>query len=102
MNGTEVSTGLWLTGCQPASQPLRGANDPGSIMSETIKVVSWNIFRLREPWPILAKMAQCREADVALLQEAGNPPADLSHPIRYGSDEYWKQHLHNDRPLHDR
>ena len=71
-------------------------------MSETIKVVSWNIFRLREPWRALAKMARQGEADVALLQEAGNPPDDLAHPVRYGDDEYWRHRRHDGRALYDR
>ena len=71
-------------------------------MTGPIKVVSWNIFKRRKPWCELAKMAQNGEADVALLQEAGKPPDDLSHPIRYGDDEFWKHRLHDDRPLYDR
>ena len=42
-----------------------------------IKVVSWNIFKKWEPWRVLVEMARRGEADVALLQEAGNPPPEL-------------------------
>ena len=45
-----------------------------------IRVVSWNIARKWEPWRELAEMARRGEADFALLQEAGNPPPDLTHP----------------------
>ena len=42
-----------------------------------IRVVSWNICKLAEPWRELAAMARDGNADVALLQEAGSPPAIL-------------------------
>ena len=41
-----------------------------------IKVVSWNIGTMIEPWRELVAM----DADVALLQEARRPPADLVAP----------------------
>ena len=42
-----------------------------------IKVVCWNIDGRIEPWNVLVKMKQRKEADVALLQEARRVPGDL-------------------------
>ncbi len=42
-----------------------------------VKIVSWNIAQRSEPWRVLAGM----DADVALLQEAGPPPADVAGRI---------------------
>ncbi len=67
-----------------------------------IRVVSWNIFRLQQPWHVLAEMARRGEADVALLQEAGNPPADLAHPVHYGTEEFWRDRPYEGRPIFDR
>ncbi len=67
-----------------------------------IRIVSWNIARKWEPWRELVSMAQQGAVDVALLQEAGNPPPDLGHPVRYGAEEFWKGQLHEGRPLYDR
>ena len=67
-----------------------------------IRIVSWNIAKRWEPWRELAEMARQGEVDVALLQEAGNPPTDLAHPVPYGSDEFWRSHLHEGRPIYDR
>ncbi len=39
-----------------------------------LKVVSWNIGKMREPWRQLLRM----DADVALLQEATPPPDDVA------------------------
>ena len=39
-----------------------------------MKVVSWNIAHRHEPWSWLLDM----DADVALLQEAGEPPAAVA------------------------
>ena len=41
-----------------------------------IRVVSRNIFKRWQPWHELVEMARQGEADVALLQKAGNPPPD--------------------------
>ena len=46
-------------------------------------------------------MAQRGEADVALLQEAGNPPPDLAHPLPYGSEDFWRDRLYEGRPIFD-
>ena len=67
-----------------------------------IRVVSWNIFRLQQPWHMLVEMARQGEADLALLQEAGNPPPDLTQPVRYGTDEFWRDRLYEGRPIYDR
>ena len=67
-----------------------------------IRVVSWNIAKRTEPWNVLEEMARGGEADVALLQEAGNPPSDLAPPVRYGSEEFWQDHLYEGRPIYDR
>ena len=71
-----------------------------------IRAVSWNIDKRHAPWRDLADMARRGEADVALLQEAGDPPGDLAQfdPIE---DEFtWNRSLY-DRwclvvPLSDR
>ena len=42
-----------------------------------VKVISWNIAGKADPWHCLVAM----DADVALLQEAGEPPPDLIKPI---------------------
>lgn len=42
------------------------------------KIVCWNIGRRKRPWHELMSM----DADVALLQEAGDPPDDLHLPSR--------------------
>ena len=67
-----------------------------------IRVVSWNIFRREQPWHVLVEMARRREADVALLQEAGDPPPDLAQPLRYGSDEFWRNRPYKGRTIYDR
>jgi len=67
-----------------------------------IRVVSWNIAKKWEPWREVVKMAQRGEADVALLQEAGNPPPDLAHLLPYGSEEFWRDRPYEGRPIFDR
>ena len=56
-----------------------------------IKVVSWNIAKRHEPWRELLKM----DADVALLQEAGEPPYDVVDKVGVGPQEHWDSHLWN-------
>ena len=46
-----------------------------------VKIVSWNIAGLIEPWHVLTKM----DADVALLQEAGTPPSDAAERVKVDS-----------------
>ena len=43
----------------------------------SVKIVSWNIDGKSEPWHELARM----EADIALLQEASEPPSDLDRKV---------------------
>ena len=49
------------------------------------RVVSWNVARRREPWRQLVGM----DADVALLQEAGNVPDDVADQVELGPREHW-------------
>ena len=67
-----------------------------------IRVVSWNIAKRWQPWHELVDLARQGEADVALLQEAGSPPSDLAHPVRYGDDEFWRDRPYEGRPIFDR
>ena len=57
------------------------------------KVVSWNVSKRQEPWRQLLKM----DADVALLQEAGDPPADAADRLGVGKKEHWDSHCWNSR-----
>lgn len=76
-----------------------------------IKVVGWNIAKMREPWRQLAQM----DADIALLQEAAPPPNDLAHlwaatlppaegvgPLDIGPREAWDSHSWNSNWWHGR
>ena len=56
-------------------------------------VVCWNIARRHEPWRQLAAM----DADVALLQEAVLPPADVATQIDTGPQAHWDSHGWNSR-----
>ncbi len=56
-----------------------------------VKVVSWNIGKRHEPWRQLAGM----DADVALVQEAGSPPNDVTGRVDTGPEEHWNSHLWN-------
>ena len=56
-------------------------------------VVSWNIATRHEPWRQLVNM----DADVALLQEAGNVPADVADMVDTGPVEHWDSHVWNSR-----
>ena len=64
-----------------------------------IRIVSWNIAKRWEPWRELAEMARRGEVDVALLQEAGNPPGDLVNAIEFEDDVLWSRHLYDRWPL---
>lgn len=59
----------------------------------TTRVVSWNIGKRTEPWHQLAEM----DADVALLQEAGTPPAGVAESVDTGPEEHWNSHVWNSR-----
>ena len=54
----------------------------------TTKIVCWNIARKKAPWQELPNM----DADVALLQEAGNPPPDVEGKINTGPRKHWDAH----------
>ena len=57
------------------------------------KVVSWNVSKRQDPWHQLLMM----DADVALLQEAGEPPADVADRLGIGGTEHWDSHYWNSR-----
>ena len=50
-----------------------------------IKVISWNIARRQGPWAELLKM----DADVALIQEAGRPPAEVADVVEFSQGYPW-------------
>lgn len=64
-----------------------------------IKVVSWNINKCAQPWRELVRMARNGEADLALLQETGNPPDDLVHLVEYEDAVFWNRQLYDRWPL---
>ena len=62
------------------------------------RVVCWNIAARHQPWRQLLEM----DADVALLQEAKNPPPDVAGRVGIGTREhfdshYWNSHWYKDR-----
>ena len=63
------------SGAMNDRQPDERRHPPGgqTVGGAAIKVVSWNIATMIEPWRELVAM----DADVALLQEARRPPGDL-------------------------
>ena len=63
-----------------------------------VVVVSWNIDKRHEPWRQLLEM----DADVALLQEAGQPPPDVADRIDTIPKEHWDSHVWNSRWYGDR
>lgn len=56
-----------------------------------IRVVSWNVAKRHAPWRELVEM----DVDVALLQEAGNYPADVADRVDTGPPESWDSHRWN-------
>ena len=64
-----------------------------------VRLVSWNIAKREKPWRELNEMAHRDDVDVALLQEAGNPPGDLANTIQFVSDVFWDPHLFDRWPL---
>ena len=56
-----------------------------------VTVVSWNIATRIEPWRELVAM----DADVALLQEARRPPAEIADLLDIGPHESWDSHSWN-------
>ena len=59
----------------------------------TTTVVCWNIAKRREPWRQLVAM----DVDVAQLQEAGVPPADVAGNVDTGPVDHWDSHVWNSR-----
>lgn len=55
------------------------------------KIVCWNIAKRHEPWRELVAM----DADVALLQEAGQVPEDVADRVDTGTREHWDSHVWN-------
>ena len=64
-----------------------------------INVVSWNIGKRKAPWRELVRMAGDGNADVALVQEAGNPPGDVVDLVDYDDGVFWNRHLYDRWPL---
>ena len=62
------------------------------------KVVCWNIAKRRKPWRELVAM----DADVALLQEAGQVPPDVATKVNTGDREHWDSHVWNSDWYSDR
>ncbi len=58
-----------------------------------VRIVSWNIAKMHEPWRQLLNM----DVDVALLQEAGMPPEDVAGKVDTGPAEHWDSHHWNSR-----
>ncbi|MYC07412.1 MAG: hypothetical protein F4X57_09620 [Chloroflexi bacterium] len=56
-----------------------------------IKVVSWNINRRHAAWKKLLEM----DADVALLQEAGNKPTGMDACFNTGPQASWDSRMWN-------
>ena len=63
----------------------------GTELTMTAKVVCWNVAKRHEPWRRLVEMG----ADVALLQEAGDPPTDVAGRVDTGPREHWDSHVWN-------
>ena len=57
------------------------------------KIVSWNIAARQKPWRQLLEM----DADVTLLQEAGDPPPDVAERLGLGERDHWDSHSWNSR-----
>ena len=56
-----------------------------------VRIVCWNTNYLKKPWYCLRDM----DADVALLQEGCNPPADLGSHVAIGPEEHWNPETWN-------
>ncbi len=64
-----------------------------------IRIVCWNIAKRVNPWHELVEMARRGEADVALIQEAGEPPCDVAELVGYENDVFWDRQLFDRWPL---
>ena len=60
-----------------------------------IKIISWNIGKRSDPW---RELSQC-DADIALLQEAGNPPNELASNIRMITATDFANHAYDRWPM---
>ena len=66
-------------------QPLQTTPCPAPLlMTRPIRIVSWNIARRTKPWYELLDM----DADIALLQEAAEPPAKVRNRITVDSEPW--------------
>ncbi|MCY4109403.1 MAG: hypothetical protein OXG11_10285 [Chloroflexi bacterium] len=82
----------------PLDRSRHAAVGVGDKVEGMTRVVCWNIARRHQPWRELVAM----DADVALLQEAGNPPADVVDDIDTGPMEHWDSHVWNSDWYKDR
>ena len=64
-----------------------------------ITVVSWHIGKQKAPWRELVRMAGDGDADVALVQEAGNPPSDVVALVDDDDGVFWDRHVYDRWPL---
>lgn len=64
-----------------------------------IRIVCWNIAKRVEPWRELVEMARQNEVDVALVQEAGDPPEDVAPFVFYQNEGLWDRGLVDRWPL---
>jgi len=62
-------------GTVEASRASRFVRSSASLMFKPLRLVSWNVQRRDEPWRLLGAD---EPLDVALLQEAKPPPADVT------------------------
>ena len=60
-----------------------------------IRIISWNIGRRLEPWRELSQS----DADIALLQEAGNPPKELASNVRVVTATDFANHGYDRWPM---
>ena len=74
---------------RPTSRPVpkSAVGSPGDERT-AIKVVSWNIAKMHQPWRELLEMG----ADVALLQEVGSVPEDVLHRVELSPHKPWLSH----------
>ena len=63
-----------------------------------IQIVSWNIAKRKKPWHVLEQMANEGKVDVALLQEAGNPPTISLDCFQY-DNQAWDKEFYDRWPL---
>ena len=68
--------------------PIQSVCARPSTEEEMIKLVSWNIAKRQQPWRDLLEM----DVDVALLQEAGDPPLDIRDKFDMGDPEVYDSH----------